>query len=79
MKQIRYRFLVLARQLDIRVISLDVPYSADVKVDVDAYMTNVVDVAVDPVEGKHVISEKALVSCKYYSSVTRKLLQLYIE
>jgi len=46
-----FRFLIIARRLDIYVISLDVPYSADVKLHVNSYMNNVVDVAVDPIEG----------------------------
>ncbi|XP_076800304.1 low-density lipoprotein receptor-related protein 4-like isoform X2 [Clavelina lepadiformis] len=45
------KFLAIARRSDIRVISLDVPYSADVKLSIDGYMTNVVDIAIDPIEG----------------------------
>nr|CAB3263504.1 low-density lipoprotein receptor-related protein 4 [Phallusia mammillata] len=45
------KFLAIARRTDIRVISLDVAYSADMKLPIDAYMTNVADVDVDPQEG----------------------------
>ena len=56
-----WRFLVVARRTDIRVISLDVPYSADVKLPIDTFMTNVVDVAVDPLTGTTL---QGLISCQ---------------
>nr|XP_018667004.1 low-density lipoprotein receptor-related protein 4 isoform X1 [Ciona intestinalis] len=45
------KFLAIARRTDIRVISLDVQYSADVKLPIKSYLANVVDVAVEPRDG----------------------------
>uniref|UniRef100_H2Z4K7 EGF-like domain-containing protein n=1 Tax=Ciona savignyi TaxID=51511 RepID=H2Z4K7_CIOSA len=45
------KFLAIARRTDIRVISLDVQYSADVKLPIRSFLANVVDVAVDPRDG----------------------------
>jgi len=41
-------YLAIARRSDIRIISLDVPYSVDVKLDIKTNLLDVVDVAIDP-------------------------------
>ncbi|XP_039257073.2 low-density lipoprotein receptor-related protein 4-like isoform X1 [Styela clava] len=45
------KFIAVARRTDIRVISLDVPYTADIKLSLSENLINVVEIAVDPVEG----------------------------
>lgn len=52
LNHITFSFLVIARRSDVRVISLDVAYAADVKLSLQAKLENVIDVAVDPVDGK---------------------------
>lgn len=44
-------FLVFARRTDIRMVSLDIPYFADVVVSVNVTMKNTIAIGVDPREG----------------------------
>ncbi|OCT83711.1 low-density lipoprotein receptor-related protein 4 [Xenopus laevis] len=46
------RFLIFARRTDIRSVSLDIPYFADVVVPINATMKNTIAVGVDPVQGR---------------------------
>ncbi|XP_069077783.1 low-density lipoprotein receptor-related protein 4 isoform X3 [Pleurodeles waltl] len=46
------RFLVFARRTDIRAVSLDIPYFADVVIPVNVTMKNTIAIGVDPEEGK---------------------------
>lgn len=45
-------FLVFARRTDIRMISLDIPYFADVVLAVNTSMKNTIAIGVDPIEGE---------------------------
>lgn len=45
------RFLIFARRTDIRSVSLDIPYFADVVVPINMTMKNTIAVSVDPLEG----------------------------
>ena len=44
-------FLVFARRTDIRMVSLDIPYFADVVLAVNSSMKNTIAIGVDPKEG----------------------------
>lgn len=44
-------FLIFARRTDIRMVSLDIPYFADVVVSVNVTMKNTIAIGVDPHEG----------------------------
>lgn len=44
-------FLIFARRTDVRMISLDIPYFADVVLAVNSSMKNTIAIGVDPVEG----------------------------
>lgn len=44
-------FLIFARRTDIRMVSLDIPYFADVVVSVNVTMKNTIAIGVDPREG----------------------------
>lgn len=44
-------FLIFARRMDIRMVSLDIPYFADVVVSVNVTMKNTIAIGVDPQEG----------------------------
>lgn len=44
-------FLIFARRSDIRLVSLDIPYFADVVVSVNVTMKNTIAIGVDPEEG----------------------------
>lgn len=44
-------FLVFARRTDIRMVSLDIPYFADVVLAVNGSMKNTIAIGVDPKEG----------------------------
>lgn len=44
-------FLIFARRTDIRMVSLDIPYFADVVVSVNVTMKNTIAIGVDPQEG----------------------------
>lgn len=44
-------FLIFARRSDIRLVSLDIPYFADVVVSVNVTMKNAIAIGVDPQEG----------------------------
>lgn len=44
-------FLIFARRTDIRMISLDIPYFADVVLAVNSSMKNTIAIGVDAVEG----------------------------
>lgn len=50
-------FLIFARRTDIRMVSLDIPYFADVVLAVNASMKNTIAIGVDPREGMGVIPE----------------------
>lgn len=58
-----------------RLISLDVPYPADVKLDVTAEMVNVIAVDVDAVNGKFIISSSKF--SRYIKYHTRKFSKIY--
>lgn len=45
------RFLIFARRTDIRMVSLDIPYFADVVLAVNTSMKNTIAIGVDPREG----------------------------
>ncbi|XP_073514999.1 low-density lipoprotein receptor-related protein 4 isoform X1 [Phyllobates terribilis] len=45
------RFLIFARRTDIRSVSLDIPYFADVVLPINVTMKNTIAVGVDPVDG----------------------------
>lgn len=45
------RFLIFARRTDIRMVSLDIPYFADVVLAVNSSMKNTIAIGVDPKEG----------------------------
>ncbi|KAI2662129.1 Low-density lipoprotein receptor-related protein 4 [Labeo rohita] len=53
-------FLIFARRTDIRMISLDIPYFADVVLPVSASMKNTIAIGVDAVEGKVYWSDSTL-------------------
>ena len=44
-------FLIFARRVDIRRVSLDIPYFADVVVPINITMKNTIAIGVDPQEG----------------------------
>ena len=44
-------FLIFARRIDIRTVSLDIPYFADVVVPINLTMKNTIAIGVDPQEG----------------------------
>lgn len=44
-------FLIFARRTDIRMVSLDIPYFADVVLAVNGSMKNTIAIGVDPREG----------------------------
>lgn len=46
------RFLIFARRTDIRSVSLDIPYFADVVLPINITMKNTIAVGVDPVDGE---------------------------
>lgn len=45
-------FLIFARRTDIRMVSLDIPYFADVVLAVNGSMKNTIAIGVDPKEGR---------------------------
>lgn len=49
-------FLIFARRTDIRMVSLDIPYFADVVLAVNNSMKNTIAIGVDPKEGSYVFS-----------------------
>lgn len=49
-------FLIFARRTDIRMVSLDIPYFADVVLAVNSSMKNTIAIGVDPKEGSYVFS-----------------------
>ncbi|XP_056113822.1 low-density lipoprotein receptor-related protein 4 isoform X1 [Rhinichthys klamathensis goyatoka] len=53
-------FLIFARRTDIRMISLDIPYFADVVLAVSVSMKNTIAIGVDAVEGKVYWSDSTL-------------------
>lgn len=53
-------FLIFARRIDIRMVSLDIPYFADVVVPINMTMKNTIAVGVDPQEGKVYWSDSTL-------------------
>ncbi|KAK7175881.1 hypothetical protein R3I93_000216 [Phoxinus phoxinus] len=53
-------FLIFARRTDIRMISLDIPYFADVVLAVNVSMKNTIAIGVDAVEGKVYWSDSTL-------------------
>ncbi|KAM3856102.1 low-density lipoprotein receptor-related protein 4 [Vipera latastei] len=53
-------FLIFARRSDIRLVSLDIPYFADVVVSVNVTMKNTIAIGVDPEEGKVYWSDSTL-------------------
>ncbi|CAI5763731.1 low-density lipoprotein receptor-related protein 4 isoform X1 [Podarcis lilfordi] len=53
-------FLIFARRSDIRLVSLDIPYFADVVVSVNVTMKNAIAIGVDPQEGKVYWSDSTL-------------------
>ncbi|XP_078231746.1 low-density lipoprotein receptor-related protein 4-like [Callithrix jacchus] len=58
-------FLIFARRIDIRMVSLDIPYFADVVVPMNITMKNTIVIGVDPQEGKVYWSDSTLhrISC----------------
>lgn len=44
-------FLIFARRIDVRMVSLDIPYFADVVVPINITMKNTIAIGVDPQEG----------------------------
>uniref|UniRef100_A0A669PGY7 Low-density lipoprotein receptor-related protein 4 n=1 Tax=Phasianus colchicus TaxID=9054 RepID=A0A669PGY7_PHACC len=75
-------FLIFARRTDIRMVSLDIPYFADVVVSVNVTMKNTIAIGVDPHEGKvywsdstlRKISRAALDGSKFEDIITTGLL-----
>nr|XP_014343518.1 PREDICTED: low-density lipoprotein receptor-related protein 4 [Latimeria chalumnae] len=53
-------FLIFARRTDIRTVSLDIPYFADVVVPVNGSMKNTIAIGVDPKEGRVYWSDSTL-------------------
>ncbi|XP_027007977.2 low-density lipoprotein receptor-related protein 4 isoform X2 [Tachysurus fulvidraco] len=53
-------FLIFARRTDIRMVSLDIPYFADVVLAVNGSMKNTIAIGVDPREGKVYWSDSTL-------------------
>ncbi|KAF6104569.1 LDL receptor related protein 4 [Phyllostomus discolor] len=53
-------FLIFARRIDIRMVSLDIPYFADVVVPINLTMKNTIAIGVDPQEGKVYWSDSTL-------------------
>uniref|UniRef100_A0AAY5EVI9 Low-density lipoprotein receptor-related protein 4 n=1 Tax=Electrophorus electricus TaxID=8005 RepID=A0AAY5EVI9_ELEEL len=53
-------FLIFARRTDIRMVSLDIPYFADVVLAVNTSMKNTIAIGVDPREGKVYWSDSTL-------------------
>ncbi|KAH0620749.1 hypothetical protein JD844_021479 [Phrynosoma platyrhinos] len=53
-------FLIFARRADIRLVSLDIPYFADVVISVNVTMKNTIAIGVDPQEGKVYWSDSTL-------------------
>uniref|UniRef100_A0A8C7Z935 Low-density lipoprotein receptor-related protein 4 n=1 Tax=Oryzias sinensis TaxID=183150 RepID=A0A8C7Z935_9TELE len=53
-------FLIFARRTDIRMVSLDIPYFADVVLPVNTSMKNTIAVGADPKEGKVYWSDSTL-------------------
>lgn len=49
-------FLIFARRTDIRMVSLDIPYFADVVLAVNTSMKNTIAIGVDPKEGLRALS-----------------------
>ncbi|XP_018619430.1 low-density lipoprotein receptor-related protein 4 [Scleropages formosus] len=54
------RFLIFARRTDIRMVSLDIPYFADVVLPMNGSMKNTIAIGVDPKEGKVYWSDSTL-------------------
>lgn len=50
-------FLIFARRTDIRMVSLDIPYFADVVLAVNSSMKNTIAISVDPKEGSNASSK----------------------
>lgn len=48
-------FLIFARRTDIRMVSLDIPYFADVVLAVNTSMKNTIAIGVDPKEGSSAV------------------------
>lgn len=75
-------FLIFARRTDIRMVSLDIPYFADVVVPINVTMKNTIAIGVDPQEGKvywsdstlRKISRAALDGSQYEDIITTGLL-----
>ncbi|VTJ58187.1 Hypothetical predicted protein [Marmota monax] len=53
-------FLIFARRIDVRMVSLDIPYFADVVVPINITMKNTIAIGVDPQEGKVYWSDSTL-------------------
>lgn len=53
-------FLIFARRIDIRMVSLDIPYFADVVVPINITMKNTIAIGVDPQEGRVYWSDSTL-------------------
>uniref|UniRef100_A0AAX7SHF4 Low-density lipoprotein receptor-related protein 4 n=1 Tax=Astatotilapia calliptera TaxID=8154 RepID=A0AAX7SHF4_ASTCA len=53
-------FLIFARRTDIRMVSLDIPYYADVVLAINSTMKNTIAIGVDPKEGKVYWSDSTL-------------------
>lgn len=60
-------FLIFARRTDIRMVSLDIPYFADVVLAVNTSMKNTIAIGVDPKEGTAVF----LMFLKDFMSLSR--------
>jgi len=62
-------FLIFARRTDIRMISLDIPYFADVVLAVSVSMKNTIAIGVDAVDGtrKFSIYRHFCIYCSAYS------------
>lgn len=53
-------FLIFARRIDVRMVSLDIPYFADVVVPINMTMKNTIAIGVDPLEGRVYWSDSTL-------------------
>lgn len=53
-------FLIFARRIDVRMVSLDIPYFADVVVPINMTMKNTIAIGVDQLEGKVYWSDSTL-------------------
>lgn len=62
-------FLIFARRTDIRMVSLDIPYFADVVLAVNTSMKNTIAIGVDPKEGMVIFFERPQILVEFLTCV----------